>query len=69
MARAYTRLEFHVAVARILAIASAGNLYLEERAPWANFKKGGEAAYLAGSVGDRQGRQTKHRKPALAVLQ
>lgn len=34
----------------MLEIASAGNQFLEERAPWANFKKGGEAAYIAGTV-------------------
>ena len=44
-----------MAVARIMEIASAGNQYLEEQAPWSNFKKGGEAAYIAGSVSAVQG--------------
>eukprot|EP00252_Welwitschia_mirabilis_P000965 TRINITY_DN10950_c0_g1_i5.p1 TRINITY_DN10950_c0_g1~~TRINITY_DN10950_c0_g1_i5.p1 ORF type:complete len:564 (+),score=91.13 TRINITY_DN10950_c0_g1_i5:9-1700(+) len=43
----YSTLSFSSACATILDIANAGNAYLDERAPWAQFKKGGTNAVEA----------------------
>lgn len=40
----YSQLEFSAACEIILGIASAGNLYMNAKAPWALFKEGGSAA-------------------------
>lgn len=43
----YDQLQLAAACESILAMATAGNLYLEESAPWSQFKKGGEEAQIA----------------------
>jgi methionyl-tRNA synthetase len=42
-AAAYEQLAPHQAVEAVLAISAAGNLYLEQTAPWTAFKKGTDA--------------------------
>ncbi|BFI28150.1 methionyl-tRNA synthetase [Marchantia polymorpha subsp. ruderalis] len=42
--RDFTELNFSGACDALLAIATAGNLYLDDRAPWSRFKAGGSSA-------------------------
>ncbi|KAJ7516890.1 hypothetical protein O6H91_21G003200 [Diphasiastrum complanatum] len=45
--RKYAEIHFSEACDALLSIASAGNLYLDERTPWSQFKLGGAAAEAA----------------------
>lgn len=46
----YAELEYSSACDIILSIASAGNLYMNDKAPWSLFKQGGSAAEGAAQV-------------------
>lgn len=46
----YAELEYSSACDIILSIASAGNLYMNDKAPWSLFKQGGSAAEDAAQV-------------------
>ena len=46
----FLNLNFSSACEAILSIASTGNVYLDERAPWSLFKKGGSFAEEASKV-------------------
>lgn len=46
----YAELEYSSACDIILSIASAGNLYMNNKAPWSLFKQGGSAAEDAAQV-------------------
>lgn len=46
----YSELDYSSACDIILGIASAGNLYMNEKAPWSLFKQGGSAAEDAAQV-------------------
>eukprot|EP00850_Spirogloea_muscicola_P019358 SM000189S04075 [mRNA] locus=s189:66791:70607:- [translate_table: standard] len=43
----YVRLDFSRACEVVLAVATAGNLYLDDRAPWSQFKRGNSEAAAA----------------------
>ena len=46
----YSELDFSSACELILGIAYAGNLYMNDKAPWFLFKQGGSAAEDAAQV-------------------
>lgn len=46
----YSELDFSSACELILGIAHAGNLYMNDKAPWSLFKQGGSAAEDAAQV-------------------
>lgn len=46
----FAELRFSAACDALLSIATAGNLYLDERAPWSMFKKGGGEGEQAAKV-------------------
>lgn len=46
----YSELDYSSACDIILGIATAGNLYMSEKAPWSLFKEGGSAAEDAAQV-------------------
>lgn len=50
----YENLAFSSACESVLDIGNAGNLYINERAPWSCFKKGGEIAEMAAKVNTKE---------------
>jgi methionyl-tRNA synthetase len=46
----YENLALSSACESVLDVGNAGNLYIDERAPWSCFKKGGETAEMAAKV-------------------
>lgn len=46
----FSELQYSMACDDILAIASAGNVYMNDRVPWSLFKQGGSAADEASQV-------------------
>lgn len=46
----YENLSLSAACESVLEIGNAGNLYIDERAPWSGFKQGGTSSEMAAKV-------------------